>query len=1833
LVPRLRIFLSSPADTNWERLRAHLIIRRLARDYRRYFTIEPFLWEYEPMLASQHFQDAVDAPGGFDIVVLTVWSRLGTLLPEKTAVREYRGIDGRAPVTGTEWEFEDALKANRATGGKGPPDLLVYRRRGGAMAALDDLTGRAEAIRQYDALEAFWRRWFKADTGFLAGFADYQDTGAFDRRLEADLRTLIERRIRERHAAPAVLALLANSPFRGLNTYEFNDAPLFFGRHGEIGDGLTRLLDAAERGTAFLLVSGPSGSGKSSLARAGLLPALVAPKTVSGVGLWRRAVMRPGDAGGDPIVALVRALAPDEATDGIGLPELIGKQMTREELAEFLASGGNPAFLFARTLRDLADTERTPHGLLPHEQARLVLLIDQIEELVTRPEITPEQRRLFARIVAALAGSGVVWVIATVRSDLWHRLEDVTELRDLAERGARLTLAAPDAAQLFDIIRKPAQAAGLAFDTEPGTELSLDAMLAREAEAQPGVLPLVSVMLDELYKRDAARGGAMLTVASYRALGGLHVAIGQRAESRLQDLQKTDPAAAAALSRVLRALVTVTAGDAPATRSAPLKRFADASPERRLVEALIAPDARLLTAEDRGHGPEVRLAHEALIENWPRAKAVVAESGHFVRLRDDIDAQRRRWEAGQRRPELLLAGGLPLAEARDLVKKFGAELSPELLTFVRASRGRAHRRLQLVAAAAVLLLIVTGYGVWWWDQNLRIKTQYCANYGERWAVPFCIGPLDAATQGARWLSYRFRTQGGRVLEVTRVSGRGTPVDRRYLSYEDEPWTKGVARWRFSYRSEAVGAELLPASVIMEGSTGVQLREVSYQFSENHREAIARFSRSFDVAERQEAEGSALGLSVLGQPGMQTRSSIGQHRLSFDETGLLLRRDFQPLAGGSTIADALGSYGRVYEYGHTGLPTHIRNLDGQGKTLVDKSGIAGRQYDYDARGDLLTVTWLDGQNRPRANQQAFARVARTYNSIGNIIGEAYYTEAGVLIERSDLGVASLSEESDEHADFISQVYFGTDGRPIVSKRGYARITYRYDERGNEVEEAYFGTDGKPVLSKDGGFARVTYRYDERGNQIEWADFDADGKPVLSKDGGVARMTFHYDERGNKVEEAYFGTDGKPSLGEGGFARVTYRYDERGNQIEWADFGADGKPVLNSAGGIARTTFHYDERGNKVEEAYFGTDGKPVLSKDGGIARTTFHYDERGDKVEEVYFDTDGKPSLGKGGFARVIYRYDERGNNVEEAYFGADGKPVLNSAGGIARTTFHYDERGNNVEEAYFGTDGNPVLNSAGGIARATFRYDERSNKVEEAYFGVHGEPILSKAGVARVAYRFDERGNRIERADFDTDGKPVANKDGVARITSSYDERGNEVERAYFGIDGKPVLSKEGFARITYRYDERGTNVEWADVDADGKPVFNTIGAARATFRYDERGNEVERAYFGIDGKPTLGEEGFARIIYRYDERGNQIEIAYFNTNGKPVANNDGATRVASGYDERSNKVEQAYFGADGKPILNKAGVARVTFGYDERGNQIETANFDTNGKPVADRNGVARETSRHDDRGNETEHAYFGADRKPVLGKEGVARINSRYDERGNQVEWANFDTYGNPVLDTNGVARSAVRYDQRGNEIERAHFGTDGKPILSKEGFARVAYRYDERGSEIERAFFGTDGKPVVEKDGVAARITSRYDERGNLLQRTFFGIDGTPSTGRFGAEVRYDYDYGHHHNEVIGATYFDDRGRIIAVEARIDEIVPGSTAEHMGFVLNDVLLAYDGEPIKSAEQWLFLIVKDAKPGVHKLTVRRSGKIMTYEVPAGRMGIHITWEWGQPTREQRKQ
>ena len=135
----LRVFIPSPSDVRPERLIAERVVERLAREFASHFLIEPVLWEREPLVATAHFQTMIMPPSESDVAVVVLWSTLGTNLPKS----EFTGaISGRV-VTGTEWEFEDAVAASRRSG---RPDLLLYRKTEPVMASLDD-DATLEALR------------------------------------------------------------------------------------------------------------------------------------------------------------------------------------------------------------------------------------------------------------------------------------------------------------------------------------------------------------------------------------------------------------------------------------------------------------------------------------------------------------------------------------------------------------------------------------------------------------------------------------------------------------------------------------------------------------------------------------------------------------------------------------------------------------------------------------------------------------------------------------------------------------------------------------------------------------------------------------------------------------------------------------------------------------------------------------------------------------------------------------------------------------------------------------------------------------------------------------------------------------------------------------------------------------------------------------------------------------------------------------------------------------------------------------------------------------------------------------------------------------------------------------------------------------------------------------------------------------------------------------------------------------------------------------------------------------------------------------------------------
>jgi WD40 repeat protein/TPR repeat protein len=793
MAQRLRIFVSSPGDVMAAREVAAQVIEKLAHEYVRFFAIEPYLWEYEPMLASGHFQDSIDPPSSFDVVVLILESRLGTPLPERTAVREYRGIDGRTPVTGTEWEFEDALAAARE---HGVPDLLVYRSHRDAGVSTWDAQRRKAAFAQLEALDMFWSRHFGDEGRFIGAYAKFEALEEFAGKLEQHLRRCVQRRIEALRPEERTKSarLWPTAPFRGLEAYEFQHAPIFFGREEAIGAALLRLVTNARDGRPFLLVLGASGSGKSSLVKAGVLPRLLVPQRVSGVAFLRRVVFRPGDSRmqEDLFDALARCLTQGDG-ESTGLPELRGSSMQMADLARHLReSSANPDLPFAMVLDRLAETARKRGQMLQYEQPRLILELDQLEELFTSERVQAEERKRFVQLLAALVHSRLVWVIATMRADFWHRAAETPELLHLADGGGRLDVSPPVSSELSQMIRGPAEAAAIQFEINSATGIPLNDLIAQEAAGEPGTLPLLSYLLGQLYRKDIQEtAGDTLTYGSYAVLGGLRGAIATRADAVVA-AQASD--VRAALRQVLFALVQISAAEGSVERAvarrAPISHFPEGTPKRRLIDALLDPSARLVIADaPEGKAGSVRLAHEALISEWQTARNYVASNAEALRSRRMLEERCARWlsivsqraaatrlEPRSSRITALssyfgqehgLLTDVDLTDAKRLLRDYREELSPELVSYIQRSIGqerRRHRRSVRAAAAiaAGMSVLAAGAG---YEARLASAREQLTREAQRRSL--------TQTAAARLKESDLAGSTGIILEVLRA-GRDEP---------------------------------------------------------------------------------------------------------------------------------------------------------------------------------------------------------------------------------------------------------------------------------------------------------------------------------------------------------------------------------------------------------------------------------------------------------------------------------------------------------------------------------------------------------------------------------------------------------------------------------------------------------------------------------------------------------------------------------------------------------------------------------------------------------------------------------------------------------------------------------------------------------------------------------------------------------------------------------------------------------------------------------------------------------------------------------------------------
>ena len=634
----------------------------------------------------------------------------------------------------------------------GTPDLLVYRSREDARVDTLDAERRRKDIEQLEELDRFWSRHFANQGSYLGAYTEFTSGAEFAAAFEKHLRKLIEKRIASLASTSHEQGtrIWSQAPFRGLESYEFEHAPIFFGQDRALTKAMVQLVASAAAHSPFLLVLGASGSGKSSLVKAGIVPKLFVPRRIPGVALLRRVLFRPSDAqeGEDLFDALARRLTIQVSADE-GLSELIGPGQSVSGLAAHLRNAtAEPAYPIATVLGQLAIAARRDGRMLEHETARFVLVLDQLEELFTNELLTSHERQQFVALIAGLVRSGHVWVIATMRKDFWHQADETPELVNMSEGNGRLELLPPTQMQLSQIIRRPAAAAGVDFEHHPTTDVPLNDIIAEEVAHEAGALPLLSYLMGQLYRSDVFEAqGTTLTFATYEQLGRLEGAIATRAEAVLENCAPDDRQA---LGSVLFALIQMgtTDGDVERaiSRRVPLSTFAPNTAQRRLVEALLHPDARLLVSDaEAGGAPTVRVAHEALITRWARARDFVQDNAEALKIRRRIEERYALWrgleETGRnaasknksdvalrarfaawrarlgREPGLL--SEIDLIDGQRLLRDHRADSESDLVDYIERSlaadkriRSRSVRVLALVAGVVtVLALLATGAGL------------------------------------------------------------------------------------------------------------------------------------------------------------------------------------------------------------------------------------------------------------------------------------------------------------------------------------------------------------------------------------------------------------------------------------------------------------------------------------------------------------------------------------------------------------------------------------------------------------------------------------------------------------------------------------------------------------------------------------------------------------------------------------------------------------------------------------------------------------------------------------------------------------------------------------------------------------------------------------------------------------------------------------------------------------------------------------------------------------------------------------------------------------------
>jgi WD40 repeat protein/serine/threonine protein kinase len=410
---------------------------------------------------------------------------------------------------------------------------------------------------------------------------------------------------------------LPENPYKGLHSFETIDYRDFFGRE-KLTEKLIKRLGETGEMARFLAVIGPSGSGKSSVVKAGLIPALWRgdlPKSEK----WFVVEMMPGARPLDELEVALTRVATMPTTN-----------------------------LYDHLQRDQYGLLRAASLILPNEGSELVLVIDQFEEIFTLVEDEKSRAHFLNLLYAAvMEPRSRLRVVVTLRADFYDRPLHYPDFGELI-RNRMETVLPLGAKGIERAILGPSERVGISFED------GLVAAIVEEMHYQVGALPLLQYALTELFER---RQGRMITHMAYQEMGGAVGALAKRADDLYREFK---PDGQEAIRQMFLRLVIPGEGSENTRRRVPRSELMALVADNELIDEIIDTFVayRLLSLDNDPvtHSPTVEVAHEAILREWERLRLWLEESRNEIVLQRQLNHAAQEWNDSARDTSFLLRG-------------------------------------------------------------------------------------------------------------------------------------------------------------------------------------------------------------------------------------------------------------------------------------------------------------------------------------------------------------------------------------------------------------------------------------------------------------------------------------------------------------------------------------------------------------------------------------------------------------------------------------------------------------------------------------------------------------------------------------------------------------------------------------------------------------------------------------------------------------------------------------------------------------------------------------------------------------------------------------------------------------------------------------------------------------------------------------------------------------------------------------------------------------------------------------------------------------------------